>query len=191
MEGETDILNADSRAMRYSAAAVVIHWLSAALLIVQLWLGFTFSDLPKGPERGDLFLWHKTLGVTILLLALLRLAVRLMNPPPPFPRDFVGWQRGAAVWTHRFFYLLLIVIPLTGLAAVSSRGKPVALQFGLEVPPIPGITKSLGEVVGEAHEILVFVTIALLVVHVVAALKHQFADRGPLANRMWPFRASG
>ena len=191
MEGETDILNADSRAMRYSAAAVVIHWLSAALLIVQLWLGFTFSDLPKGPERGDLFLWHKTLGVTILLLALLRLAVRLMNPPPPFPRDFRGWQRGAAVWTHRFFYLLLIVIPLTGLAAVSSRGKPVALQFGLEVPPIPGITKSLGEVVGEAHEILVFVTIALLVVHVVAALKHQFADRGPLANRMWPFRASG
>jgi cytochrome b561 len=83
---------------------------------------------------------------------------------------------------------LLIGLPLTGLAAVSGRATDgwVALQLGLKVPAIPGIGKE--NEFGDIHETLVFVTLALLAVHVAAALYNQFIDRGPVAGRMWPFR---
>ena len=89
----------------------------------------------------DVFAWHKTVGALILLLALVRLAVRLLNPPPPYPADFPRWQRFAAVWSHRLLYFLLIALPLTGLAAVSGRAEDgmVPLQLGLSLPAIPGI----------------------------------------------------
>ena len=106
--------------------------------------------MPRGtPEREFVFGWHKTWGVLILLLALARLAVRLMNPPPPFPKDYPQWKRLVAVWTHRLFYFLLIVLPLTGLAAASGRAKDgwVQLQLGLRIPAIPGIPKD-----NEFHE---------------------------------------
>ena len=78
-----------NKVIRYRPIVVAIHWISAALILWQIWLGFQFGDYPKGsPERTELFTLHKTVGVAILLLALLRLAVRLMNPPPePEPWD--------------------------------------------------------------------------------------------------------
>lgn len=173
------------RAARYRPVVVAIHWLTAALVVTQVWLGFSFADLPKdAPERAELFTWHKTVGVAILILALVRLAVRLINPPPPFPAELAAWERAFAVWTHRLFYFLLIALPLTGLAAVSKGGPSTELAGGLSVPtvPIPAL--------GGAHEILVFSTLALLVLHVAGALKHQFIDRGPSADRMWPFRST-
>ena len=173
------------RGLRYKPIVVAIHWLTAALIATQVWLGFTFNDLPKGSlERTELFTWHKTVGVTILILALIRLAVRLLNPPPPYPAELAKWERAFAVWTHRSFYFLIIALPLTGLAAVSKGGPSTELLGGLEVPtvPLPAI--------GEAHEILVFTTLALLALHILGALKHQFIDRGPSADRMPPFRST-
>ena len=173
------------RGLRYKPIVVAIHWLTAGLIVWQLWLGFTFHDLPKGtPERAELFTMHKTVGVTILILALIRLAVRLINPPPPYPAELAKWERAFAVWTHRLFYVLIIALPLTGLAAVSKGGPSTAIAGGLEVPtvPVPAL--------GALHEPLVFATIFLLLLHVAGALKHQFIDRGPSADRMWPFRST-
>lgn len=187
---EPDILAADAAAMRYSTAAVVIHWLTALLLLSQLYIGWTFHEMPRGPERGEWFMWHKTFGVAILLLALVRLAVRLMRKPPPFPANVAPWRAAAARWLHRFLYLMLILLPLTGLAAVSWRGPEVELLGGLAIPSIPGVTEESHEIFEEAHEILVWTTIALLVGHVLAALYWQFVDRGAVASRMWPFRAT-
>ena len=178
-------------AIRYVPIVVAIHWVTAALVLVQVWLGFTFHNLPKGtPERAELFTWHKTVGATILLLALIRLGVRLINPPPPFPAELPRWERLFAVWNHRIFYVLLIALPLTGLIAVSAKtpGATTSLIGGFQFPVIPGISEGSGEISGELHEWLVYSTIALLVLHFAAALKHQFIDRGPVANRMWPFR---
>ncbi|HET9336739.1 MAG TPA: cytochrome b/b6 domain-containing protein, partial [Sphingomicrobium sp.] len=89
---------------------------------------------------------------------------------------------------HRLFYILLIVVPLTGLAAVSGRAEDgtVPLLFGLSLPAIPGIPKEND--FGDVHEILVWTTLALVVLHVSAALYNQFVDRGPVASRMWPFK---
>src|SRR3546814_20830283 len=75
--------------------------------------------MEPGPERGEWFTWHKTIGATILILSLICLAWRLAHKPPPFPIELPRWERIAAVWNHRIFYFLLIVLPLTALLAVS------------------------------------------------------------------------
>lgn len=179
------------QAVRYKSIVVWIHWITAALVVAQVIVGFTFAEfLEKGPTRTEVFAWHKTLGATILVLALVRLAVRLLNPPPPYPSDFPRWERFLAVWNHRIFYVLLIALPLTGLAAVSGRAEDgtVPLLFGLKLPAIPGISPD--NEFGDVHEILVFMTLALVVLHVGAALYNQFGSSTNVADRMPPFRAT-
>ena len=179
------------QAVRYKSIVVWIHWITAALVVAQVIVGFTFAEfLEKGPTRTEVFAWHKTLGATILVLALVRLAVRLLNPPPPYPSDFPRWERFLAVWNHRIFYVLLIALPLTGLAAVSRRAEDgtVPLLFGLKLPAIPGISPD--NEFGDVHEILVFTTLALVVLHVGAALYNQLGSSTNVADRMPPFRAT-
>lgn len=175
-------------AIRYRSIVVWIHWITVALLVTQVVLGFTFHNMERGPDRTEVFMWHKTLGATILLLAFIRLGVRLLNPPPPYPQDFPRWERALAVWNHRIFYVMLIALPLTGLAAVSGRAEDgkVDLLLGLELPAIPGIGED--NAFGDVHEWLVYTTLVLIVLHAGAALKNQFIDRGPIAGRMPPFR---
>ena len=118
--------------VRYRGIVVAIHWIAAALIITQIWLGFSFEDYPRGSDmRSLLFSWHKTLGVAVLLLGVLRLALRLVNPPPPYPQDFPKWERAVAVWTHRLFYVLIIGLP--SLAALVF-GDP----FHWTVPELKG-----------------------------------------------------
>jgi cytochrome b561 len=176
--------------LRYTNGAIVLHWLMALLVLAQLAIGVTFKNLPRGPLHSELFLWHKTLGATILLLAIVRLAWRLIHKPPPFPGELPRWERTASVWTHRTFYLLLILLPLTGLAAVSdgARSGATPLKFGLELPVIPGMSRAAGENFGLVHIGLVVITVLLLVLHVGAALRNQL-QRKRVAGRMPPFRA--
>ena len=176
--------------LRYNNVAAFIHWLTAALVLTQVYVGFTFHNMERGPARGEWFEWHKTIGATILVLALVRLAWRLMHKPPPFPVELPRWERIAAVCNHRAFYFLLIALPLTGLAAVSGGADEATtgLVGGLRLPLIPGLSEAAGDVSGGIHEALVKITIALLVLHVAAALKHQFFDRTRAEGRRPPFR---
>jgi cytochrome b561 len=180
------------RAVRYRSIVVWIHWITAAVVVTQVAIGFAFHRFYEQgtPERMELFAWHKTVGALILVLALIRLAVRLMNPPPPYPSDFPRWRRFVAVWTHRLFYVMLIVLPLTGLAAVSGRAEDgtVPLRFGLSLPAIPGIPREND--FGDVHEILVWTTLVLVVFHVSAALYNQFSSSTNVADRMPPFRSN-
>jgi cytochrome b561 len=171
--------------VRYSHGAATFHWLTAALVLGQIYVGFAFGALPKGPERMEMFALHKTLGATILLVTLLRLAYRMMNPPPPYPADMPKWDRALAVWSHRIVYAALIALPLTGLIAVSERAKDgwVDLLWGMRIPALP---LGDGEAFGEAHEILVWATITLLVIHVAAAIYHHLIVRDAASGRMPP-----
>lgn len=182
---------AQQRLLRYTNVAVAIHWITAILVIGQVAGGFLFESMERGPERAQIFTLHKTFGVTILLLSLIRLGWRVANPPPPYPDDMPRWERMAGTWNHRIFYVLLLALPLTGLAAVSGRadGPFTDLVGGIPFPVIPGISEAAGGALGGLHGTLVFATIALLVLHIAAALKHQFVDRARYAGRMPPFRA--
>jgi cytochrome b561 len=177
---------------RYSNTAVALHWITVALVLTQVVIGFTFAEfMEQGPARDNLFAWHKTIGATILVLALIRLAYRLKNPPPPFPTELPPWRRTAAVWNHRAFYFLLIVLPLTGLIAVSGMSPNGTTQLigGITIPIIPGIGKPTGETSADLHVVLVYTTIALLLLHVGAALYQQFVEHDRAAARMPPFQA--
>ncbi|MBV9527069.1 cytochrome b/b6 domain-containing protein [Sphingomonas sp.] len=175
---------------RYSNVAVTFHWLTVALVLFQLWLGFSFADLAQGPRRTDLFTWHRTIGAVILLVAIARLTYRLMNPPPPYPPELPAWERAAGTWNHRLFYLLLIAIPIGGLLAVSghTEGPTITLLGGVQIPKVPGISKDFGELAANIHVLAVWLLILLMALHVAAALKHQFIDRNRAAGRMPPFR---
>lgn len=179
--------------LRYSNVAVTIHWVTVILVLLQIWLGFTFSDMAQGPARGEVFTWHKTIGAIILLTTIGRLTYRLNNPPPPFPTDLPKWERFAAVWNHRLFYVLLIGLPIGGLIAVSGRatGPTTLLLGGIPLPVIPGVSERMGELAGEAHKALAYLLIAAIAIHAAAALKHQFLDREPASGRMPPFRPPG
>lgn len=182
-----DILTADEKAIRYSTTAAAIHWLSAGLIIAQIWLGFTFHDFPKGsPERAFYFDWHKTVGVIILLLALGRLALRLMRPAPAYPDGTPGWHSALATWGHRALYFLMIALPLTGLMAVSRGGPWTELKWGLSFPTVPDFME-----IHDLHEPLAFAMIGLLVIHVLAAMRNQFMGDRLLAGRMPPFSRKG
>ena len=154
-------------------------------MLGQIYVGFCFHAMPKGPERMEMFTVHKTLGATILLVTLLRLAYRLFNPPPPYPADMPTWDRALAVWSHRIVYTALIALPLTGLIAVSGKAKEgwVDLLWGMRIPALP---IGDGEVFGEIHEILVWTTILLLVIHVGAAIYHHLLVRDAASGRMPP-----
>jgi len=179
--------------LRYSNVAVALHWTIVVLLLTQVWLGFTFADMPRGPVRMEYFTWHKTVGATILLLTLVRLGYRLKNPPPPYPPEMPDWRRTAAVWSHRLLYTLLIVLPLTGLIAVSGRttGWFTPLVGNIPLPVVPGVDEATGDLSGDVHVFLVWSTITLLVIHIGAALYEQFGARAGVAYRMPPFRARG
>jgi len=176
--------------LRYSNVNVAFHWVTAALVFFQIWLGFSFADLAEGPRRDGLFIWHRTIGAIILLVVLARLTYRLTNPPQPYPPELPRWEQVAGTWNHRLFYLVLIAMPIGGLIAVSglTPGPTITLLGSVVIPKIPGISRELCELAGNIHSAAAWVLIALMEVHVAAALKHQFIDRNRAAGRMPPFR---
>lgn len=175
---------------RYSNTAVAIHWITVVLVLFQIWLGLSFADLAQGATRTKLFTWHKTIGSVILLLTIARLTYRMTNPPPALPADLPKWERLAAVWNHRLFYLLLIVLPIGGLVAISghAKGPTTPLLGGIPLPVFPGISKDMGEMAGNLHSLMAWALMALIAIHFLAALKHQFVDKSSASGRMPPFR---
>jgi cytochrome b561 len=174
--------------VRYGWVAQVLHWGIVAMLIVQVTLGKIADELPVGLERLVLMSRHKSLGITILGLAAIRLAWRFIDPPPPLP-SMPRWQEVAARLNHWALYALLFALPVTGWLTSSAANRP-ASWFGLvQLPDFVAPDEGLKEAFEEAHELLVNVLFALAALHVGAALKHQILDRDGLLFRMLPGRA--
>lgn len=167
----------------YNRPAVVLHWLLALMIFSALPLGFYMHDLPLSPGKLQLYSYHKWLGITVLWLAGVRVVWRLLKevpPPLPVPR----WQQIAAAATHGLLYLLLFAVPLSGWMMSSAKGFTTVYFGVLPLPDLLGKDKALGDVLMELHESLNFVLIALLGLHVAAALKHHFIDRDETLVRM-------
>ena len=174
--------------MRYSKPAVSFHWITAVLVFVQVYLGLRFGLSEPSAARDEIFIWHKSVGVLILLVVFARLTYRLKNPPPPFPPELSAFERFAATWNHRLFYLLLIAMPVVGWVAVSgyANGPTTPLLGSIPVPVFPGVSKETGDVAGELHEMAAYLLVALLTLHLAAVLKHRFVDRWRGPARMPP-----
>lgn len=177
---------------RYSAVAAGLHWLLAALLVFQIGLGAWMVDLPLGLQKYQWFQLHKSFGVLILLLSLVRLGWRLAVPPPRLAAWLRPWERTTARAVHWALYGFMIGTPLLGWATVSAAAGPAPTRvFALfALPPLPiveGAGKAWQDRLGDAHGLLAWAGAALIALHVAGALKHQFVDRAPELQRMLPF----
>ncbi|MBC2731973.1 MAG: cytochrome b [Thiobacillus sp.] len=170
--------------MRYSTPAIVLHWLVALLIFVAFPLGLYMADLPLSPEKLKLFSYHKWIGVTVFMLAGLRVVWRLTHTPPPLPASVAGWQRRASAVAHGLLYLLILVIPISGWLMSSAKGVQTVWFGVLPLPDLIGKDKALGHLLEEVHETLNYTLLALVVLHVAGALQHHFIERQPFLQRM-------
>ena len=174
-------------ATRYTATAIALHWLIALLVFSNLPLGVYMHELALSPFKLKLISYHKWVGVTIFLLMVMRLAWRATHVPPPLAETIPLWQQRAAHGVHFLLYVLLLVIPVSGWLMSSAKGVPVVYLGLVQLPDLVGKDKALGELLEEAHEMLNFGMIALVGMHVAAALKHHFIDHDTTLRRILPF----
>lgn len=167
---------------RYDAVARLFHWATALLVIANLITGLAHDAL-EGEWNAMPF--HKACGLTVLIMAAGRLAWRLAHRPPPWPPVMHRWQRAAATAVHAAFYALIFVMPITGWIMSSASKYPLS-WFGLFAWPKLAVAKDspLADAAHEGHEVLGFVFIGLLALHIIAALHHQFVSRDGLIRRM-------
>ncbi|MFA7243586.1 MAG: cytochrome b [Sulfuricellaceae bacterium] len=172
---------------RYTATAIALHWLAALLIFAAFPLGVYVADLAFSPLKLRLLSYHKWLGVTVFLLTVARLAWRATHTPPPLPQTIPLWQQRAAHTLHHLLYVLLLAIPLSGWLMSSAKGFPVVYLGLVQLPDLVSKNAELGDLLKALHTALNYGLLALLGLHVAAALKHHFIDRDATLRRMLPF----
>lgn len=171
----------------YGPVSKLFHWLLFALLFCAFALGLTMTDMELSPDKLRLYQLHKSFGIAIMGVALLRLLWRLLNPVPEMPAAMARWEKQAAHVTHAVLYILMLLVPLIGWIMSSASGYPVSV-FGLFVMPnLVQPDKELAEFLAEVHETLAWGMLALVGLHVAAALKHHFINKDNVLRRMLPF----
>jgi len=180
---------------RYTVSAMALHWIMAALLLGQIGLGWYMGDLPDhSPAQRNFEGLHISLGLTILILTAARLILAVAHRPPPLPMSIAKWERRMASIVQGLFYVMLLALPLSGWVMESIGPRPIPF-WGLAWPHVPGLSGLLqghdkGQIKGVIEEVhgspLVWATIALICLHVLGAIKHQF-DGSPILWRMAPF----
>ena len=176
---------------RWGALSQLLHWLIVILIIVQVTLAFMADDLPPGVKKIGLLARHKSVGITILLLALLRLLWRWANPTPQLPQTLKRYEQTLARVTHVLLYVLLLAMPLSGWMMSSARGFPVSWFGFFTLPDLVPKNKALYEALLATHESLAWALGAVVALHVAAALKHHFWLRDDTLRRMLPNLSGG
>ncbi|RZJ40647.1 MAG: cytochrome b [Brevundimonas sp.] len=171
---------------RYSAVSLVLHWLIAALVIGQVLL-IMAHDATEGPASRSFIDLHKSVGLTILVLTLARIGWRVAHPALPLPAEMPRWEKVFARATHVLFYVVLLVMPITGWLASSAGGRVIE-WFGLfNWPLLPvGGGREAARNYMSIHGMVVKLLYVLIFLHVAGALKHQFVNRDNVLHRMMP-----
>jgi cytochrome b561 len=184
-----------TRSDSYTKTAVFLHWLIALMIIAQLGVGLLMGEegLWEPAMRGQLYAFHKATGMLVIVLTVIRIVWRLINPPPALPNGMASWEVFASKATHGLFYLLLLAIPLSGWALVTAAGRGPVDMFGIfgwpDMPILSSVTnkKEYAESISEIHELLAYGMMGLLALHIGAALKHHFINKDGVLMRMIPF----
>ena len=179
---------------RYTRPAVVLHWVVAVLMLANLVIAWSFDSVAKSNLR-PLIDMHKSIGITVLGLAMLRLLWRVTHAPPRLP-DYARWERVSAHAVHWVLYGLIFLLPLTGWMHDSAwKGAPLhPMRLFYVIPWFrigaiqnldPATKEQFHSTMFQIHASLAYVLYAMFAVHVLGALKHQWLDRKPELQRMW------
>jgi cytochrome b561 len=173
---------------RWGHVSQFLHWLIVVLLVLQVTLATMADDLPLGMKKLGLLARHKSVGITILGLAVIRLLWRWMNrEKPPLPDNLKPYERALAHVTHAGLYILLFAMPLSGWAMSSARGFPVSWFGFIQLPDFVPKDKTLYNALLETHETLAWALYVIVALHVLAALKHHVILKDHVLKRMLPF----
>jgi cytochrome b561 len=175
-----------STADRFSVTQRVLHWLMAVMIVAMLFIGVAMVST-VAPTYWTLVSIHKPLGILILLLVMIRIAVRLRRGTPPLPADLPGWQAVLAKVSHVLLYALMVVMPLVGWSMLSAGGYPIVLFGAIHLPPIMPHDDALHAFLRAAHAVLAYVFFLTILLHVSAALFHAWVRRDGVFTSMAPW----
>jgi cytochrome b561 len=171
----------------YRTPARLLHWTVAILVLLMIAAGVTMTR--QGLDRGlqdTLFIFHKNMGVIVLILMAGRLLYRRLRPPPPLPPDMPQMQHRIAAATHAALYALLFLMPLSGYVRVRAGGFPIEWLDAVGFPALVPRSDAIAEIAKNIHYFASFALAALIVLHVGAALYHGIFRRDGIFSRMWP-----
>lgn len=180
-------LPASSAEARYTTTAITLHWLIAVLLVGQFAFGFLLEDIPRGtPARGIYVNLHKSTGILIGLLILLRIFWRLTHAPPALPLTIPAWRRLAARSSHVMLYLCMLSMPLSGYLGSNFSRHGIKFFNAIFLPPWGPDDKTWYALFNRTHQVTALVLAAFVILHLLAVAKHVLIDRDRLLLRMWP-----
>ncbi|MFZ3288892.1 MAG: cytochrome b/b6 domain-containing protein [Telluria sp.] len=175
---------------QYTRTAMSLHWLIALLLVGQFSLGWLLEGIARNtPERGYFVNLHKSTGVLIGLLILLRIVWRLGHRAPPLPLSMPLWQRRAAHASHLAMYLCMLLVPLSGYLASNFSKHGIKFFNVVKWAPWGSDDKLLYAFFKQTHQVATVLLAALIALHLLALAKHVLLDRSAIFSRMWPRRA--
>ena len=173
----------------YTRTAVFLHWLIAACVFCQITLGLWMISIPKSPPglRAGWFNVHKSIGITLGVLILLRVLWRFAHPAPPLPATMPDWERTMAKANHLLLYICMVIMPVTGYLGSSFTKYPI-LYFGMRLPQWGWDAPALKDLFSQIHLATVIVFIALIAIHIAGALRHLLVAHDAVFQRMWSWR---
>lgn len=173
----------------YNRTAIALHWVVGTLIVGQLVFGWMLGDIPRNtPERGLFINLHKSTGIVIGLLVLLRMGWRFLHPAPHVPLSIGAWQARAAKATHFALYACMLVIPLSGYLAANFSKHGIKLFNTVKLAPWGVDDKLVYAIFKQTHTLAVWLLVALITLHLLAVAKHMLIDRDHILARMWPSR---
>jgi cytochrome b561 len=170
----------------WGSLSKAFHWLIVLLIINQWWIAERAEEL-KGLAKLEALAWHKSFGMTVLMLAVLRLAWRLMNPTPELATETRPWERVLAKISHLLLYALIFAMPLTGWMMSSAKNYPVSWFKLFQFPDLVAPAEQTFHQMHDLHHLLFNVLVGVALLHVAGALKHHVIDRNDVLKRMLPF----
>jgi len=173
----------------WGSVAKSLHWVIALLIFSQFVLGWLAVSWHLSPTKLDLFVWHKSFGITILVLACIRIAWRLANPVPELPVEMPQWESHLAQASHFLLYFIIVAMPLSGWIINSAANIPFAVFWTIPLPDITPKNKTIEEYAELVHFSLFSLLAVVLVAHISAALRHHFIKHNNILRRMLPGRS--